>query len=244
MSDLPASPDPALLDDVTALRALVLAERAALAAVQAELKAGAVLIEKLRLTITKLKHQRFGASAERSQLLVDQLELELAELGEDRAAAQARVEILEQALPEAVAVKSFERRKPARRPLPDHLPRERVVHPGPSACACCGGANLRKLGEDVSETLECVPARWKVIEHVREKFTCRDCEAISQAPAPSHPIARGRAGPQLLAQVLFGKYGAHLPLNRQSAIYAEPPRVCRRLFGLSQAALAITPARA
>jgi transposase len=216
MSDLPASPDPALLDDVAALRALVLAERAALAAVQAELKAGAVLIEKLRLTIAKLKHQRFGASAERSQRLVDQLELELVELGEDRAAAEARVEILEQALPQSVAVKSVERR-----PLPDHLPRERVVHPGPNACACCGGANLRKLGEDVSETLECVPARWKVIEHVREKFTCRDCEAISQAPAPSHPIARGRAGPQLLAQVLFGKYGAHLPLNRQSAIYAR-----------------------
>jgi transposase len=98
------------------------------------------------------------------------------------------------------------RRKPARRPLPDHLPRERIVLPSPTACPC--GGKLRKLGEDVTETLERVPARWKVIQHVREKMTCRACEAITQPPAPSHPIARGRAGPQLLADVLFGKYGA------------------------------------
>jgi len=77
------------------------------------------------------------------------------------------------------------------------------------------------LGEDITETLEHVPAQWKVIQHVREKFSCRKCEAITQAPAPSHPIARGRAGPQLLAQVLFAKYRAHLPLNRQSDIYAN-----------------------
>jgi transposase len=109
-------------------------------------------------------------------------------------------------------------RKPARRPLPAHLPRERLVYPAPSACPCCGGV-LRKLGEDVTETLEHVPARWKVIQHVREKFSCRSCEAITQPPAPAHPIARGRAGPGLLAQILFAKYGAHLPLHRQSAIY-------------------------
>ena len=87
-------------------------------------------------------------------------------------------------------------------------------------CPCCGG-KLRKLGEDITETLERVPAQWKVIQHVREKLTCRTCESITQPPAPSHPIARGRAGPQLLAEVLFGKYGAHLPLNRQSDIYAR-----------------------
>jgi transposase len=88
-------------------------------------------------------------------------------------------------------------------------------------CPCCGGTNLRKIGEDVSETLEVVPRQWKVTEHVREKFSCRSCEKISQPPAPSHPIARGRAGPQLLAQVLFSKYALHLPLNRQSDAYAD-----------------------
>jgi transposase len=117
-------------------------------------------------------------------------------------------------------VQAFERRKPARRPLPEHLPRERVVYPSPSACPCCGGA-LHKLAEDVTETLELVPRQWKVIQHVREKFSCRSCEAITQPPAPSHPIARGRAGPQLLAHILFSKYGLHLPLNRQSTVYAR-----------------------
>jgi len=116
-------------------------------------------------------------------------------------------------------VPSFERRKPARRPLPEHLPRERIVYPGPLSCPCCGGSSLRKIGEDVTETLELIPRQWKVIQHVREKFSCRACEAITQPPAPSHPIARGRAGPKLLAHILFSKYGLHLPLNRQSAVY-------------------------
>ncbi len=117
-------------------------------------------------------------------------------------------------------MQDFERRKPARRPLPEHLPRERIVYPSPAACPCCGGV-LHKLGEDVTETLELVPRQWKVIQHVREKFSCRSCEAITQPPAPSHPIARGRAGPGLLAHVLFSKYGLHLPLNRQSTTYAR-----------------------
>ena len=94
------------------------------------------------------------------------------------------------------------------------------MHAAPSCCPGCGGS-LRKLGEDVTETLEHVPAQWRVIQHVREKFACRKCQTITQPPAPSHPIARGRAGPQLLAQVLFAKYRAHLPLNRQSDIYAN-----------------------
>src|SRR5437764_169163 len=119
-----------------------------------------------------------------------------------------------------VEVRSFQRRKPARRPLPEHLPRERIVYPAASACPCCGGV-LRKLGEDVTETLELVPRQWKVIEHVREKFSCRSCETITQPPAPSHPVARGRAGPFLLAHVLFCKYGLHLPLHRQSETYAR-----------------------
>src|SRR5262249_40404923 len=109
--------------------------------------------------------------------------------------------------------------KPARRPLPDHLPRERIVYPAPSVCPCCGDSRLRKIGEDVTETLELIPRQWKVIQHVREKFSCRACEAITQPPAPSHPIARGRADPNLLANILFCKYSLPLPLNRQSKVY-------------------------
>ena len=112
------------------------------------------------------------------------------------------------------------RRKPVRGPLPAHLPRERMVIPGPSACPCCGGA-LVKLGETVTESLESVPRRWKVIQTVREKFACRACEAITQPPAPFHPIARGRAGPNLLATILDAKFGNHQPLNRQSEAYAR-----------------------
>ena len=113
-------------------------------------------------------------------------------------------------------VASFQRKRPARQPLPEHLPRERVVVPGPTSCSCCGSSRLRKLGEDVTETLEVVPRQWKVMQTVREKFSCRDCEAIDLAPAPFHVIPRGHVGPNLLAMVLFEKYGQHQPLNRQS----------------------------
>jgi transposase len=105
--------------------------------------------------------------------------------------------------------------------LPEDLPVERVVEPAPCACGKCGGARLRKLGEIVTRTLESEPRRWKIIEHVREKFTCRDCEAITEPPAPSHPIARGFAGPSLLAMILVSKFLLHQPLNRQAATYAR-----------------------
>jgi transposase len=199
--------------DLASAHALILAQRAALIAAQSEAQHRALLIEKLKYTIKKLRHEQFGQSSERSALL-DQLELQLVDLEEN--AAQAEVAAVGK-----IAVPSFERRKPARRSLPEHLPRERIVYPAPSACPCCGDSRLRKIGEDVTETLELVPRQWKVITHVREKFSCRACEAITQPPAPSHPIARGRAGPKLLAHVLFSKYGLHLPLNRQSATYAR-----------------------
>jgi transposase len=138
-------------------------------------------------------------------------------LKEDQAQVEATMTTEE---PPSQAVQAFTRRKPAREPLPEHLSRERVVHPAPSACPC-GGGSLHKLGEDVTETLELVPRQWKVIQHVREKFFCCSCEKITQPPAPSHPIARGRAGPGLLAHVLFGKYGPHPPLTRQAATYAR-----------------------
>lgn len=195
---------------------MVLAERSARRTAEAQAHERALQIEKLKHTIAKLRHERFGQSAERRALL-DQLELQLFELEEDQAQSETAAET---AVDKTLTVQPFERRKPARRPLPDHLPRERVVYPVPSACPCCGGG-LRKLGEDVTETLELVPRQWKVIQHVREKLSCRACEAITQPPAPSHPVARGRAGPGLLAHVLFGKYGLHLPLTRQSATYAR-----------------------
>jgi transposase len=203
-----------LPDDVETLKAMLRSERAARLAAEAEAQARTLLIEKLKLTIRKLRHERFGQSAERGGLL-DQLELQLADLEADAAQSEATAGI-----PEMVAVASFSRRRPARRPLPAHLPRERIVYPAPSACPCCGGT-LRKIGEDITETLELVPRQWKVIQHVREKFSCRACETITQPPAPFHAIARGRAGPKLLAHILFAKYSLHLPLNRQSAVYAR-----------------------
>jgi len=153
--------------------------------------------------------------------LLDQLELQLADLEADAAQADTAGQMAAAAASEKMMVPSFERRRPARRPLPEHLPRERIVYPAPSACPCCGATTLRKIGEDVTETLELIPRQWKVIQHVREKFSCRACEAVSQPPAPSHPIARGRAGPKLLAHILFSKYGLHLPLNRQSGVYGR-----------------------
>ena len=219
--------------DLKAAHAMIVAHRQALsvaearaAAAESEAKLRALLIEKLKYTIAKLRHQQFGQSSERGAIL-DQLELQLCELQENASEAEAAAQLatakatgLPSGIDPRVKVQSFERCKPARRPLPEHLPRERIVYPSAAVCPCCGGV-LHKLGEDVTETLELIPRQWKVIQHVRQKFSCRTCEAITQPPAPSHPIARGRAGPGLLAHVLFSKYGLHLPLNRQSAAYAR-----------------------
>jgi transposase len=227
--------DDSLPDDVATLKALVLAGQTALTEataaqvaaeakarnLEAEVRARTLLIEQMKFAIAKLKHEQYGPSSERSSVL-EQLEFELAGLEEDAAEAEADAHLAaERAKAHRIEVQPFERRRPARRPLPEHLPRERIVHPAPANCPCCGGDRLRKIGEDVTETLELVPRQWKVLQHVREKFSCRACEAISQPPAPFHTIARGRAGPCLLAHVLFAKYGLHLPLNRQSTTYAH-----------------------
>jgi transposase len=214
-----------LPEDIDALRAALLAERARAARVEAELAVAkakasddAAIIAHQRLQIEKLARQLYGHRSERTVRLLDQMELGFEELessaSEDEIAA-------ERAVAKTTNVVAFTRKRPARQPFPEHLPRERVVEPGPTSCQCCGGARLRKLGEDISETLEVIPRRWKVIQHVREKFTCRDCERISQAPAPFHVIARGWAGPSLLAMILFEKYGQHQPLNRQAERYAR-----------------------
>ena len=145
-----------------------------------------------------MRREIYGPRSERTARLLDQLELQLEEL--ETAATEDEL-AAEMAVAKTTTVAAFTRKRPARKPFPAHLPRERVIVPGPTACLCCGGGRLRKLGEDVTETLEVIPKSWKVIQHVREKFTCRDCEKISQAPAPFHVIARGWAGPSLLAMI-------------------------------------------
>ena len=213
-----------LPDDLAAAHAMIRVERAArleaearARQAEAEVSGTRLEIERLKLLLAKARREQYGRSSERGAKLIEQLELQLADLEESAAEEETAAEITAPA-PERGA-RSGGTRKPARRPLPENLPRERIVYPAPCACPECGGP-VRKLGEDVTETLECEPRRWKVVEHVREKVSCRCCEAISQPPAPSHPIARGRAGPNLLAQVLSAKYGQHLSLTRQSMIYA------------------------
>jgi transposase len=207
-------------DDIETLRAALAAAHAARLDAEARAAGAEAMVAHLKLMIEKFKRDKFGQSSERARQL-DQLELQLEELEaaatEDALAAAAAVA---RAAPEAALVKSFERRKPVRAPLPAHLPRERVVVPAPCSCPDCGG-KLAKLGEDVTETLELIPRQWKVIQTVREKFTCRSCERITQPPAPFHPIARGRAGASLLAMIIHGKFGNHLPLNRQSESFAR-----------------------
>jgi transposase len=206
-----------LPNDLVSAHAMILAQREMLAAAQNEAKTRALEIERLKLLLAKARHERFGPSSERGKLLVEQLELAIEDLEETQAEEEAKAEI---AAPETA--RAQRRRRPrGPRKLPDNLPIERIVEPAPCACGKCGGSRLRKLGEVVSKTLECEPRRWKIIERVREKFACRDCEAITEPPAPSHPIPRGFAGPSLLAMILVGKFADHLPLNRQSAAFAR-----------------------
>jgi transposase len=202
----------------TALERENAALKAELAVARAKASEDMALITAQKLEIAKLQRRIYGQKSERSARLIDQLALGLEELEanatEDELAA-------EQAVAKTTTVASFERKRPQQRDtFPEHLPRERVVIEPPTACACCGGARLRKLGEDVTRTLETTPRQWKVIETVREKFTCRDCEKITQAPAPFHVVARGWAGPSLLAMIMFEKFGQHQPLNRQAERYA------------------------
>lgn len=219
-----SSPD-ALPDDVTSLQAALLAatERALrieaeLAVARAQASDDQALIAHQQLQIAKLRRELYGPRSERTTRLIDQMELGFEEL--ESAATEDEI-AAEQAAARATNVAAFTRKRPARQPFPEHLPRERVVVPAPTTCLCCGGGRLRKLGEDITETLEVIPRRWKVIQTVREKFTCRDCEMISQPPAPFHVTPRGWAGPNLLAMLLFEKFGQHQPLNRQAERYAR-----------------------
>lgn len=204
-------------EDIIAMKAELVCERAAHAALK-EFSAYQAL------EIAKLKHQLYGRSAERSSAIIGQLELALGSAIATATTADLAAEeaVLATGKPYAgVHLEGTPRKKPVRGPLPEHLPRERVVIASPCACGACGSDRLTKVGEDITETLEVIPRSWKVIQHVRERFSCRACEAFSQAPAPFHAIARGRAGPSLLAMVLYEKYGQHVPLNRQAERYAR-----------------------
>ena len=170
-------------------------------------------IEHLKLVIEKLRRRVFGIKSEKIVIQLEQLELHLEELESSQAEMEAAVE---RVLP-AAEPKTRSRRKP----LPEHLPREVVSHAFHGDCCPDCGGQLRQFGEDVSEQLEYIPDSFKVIRHVRPKFACSGCERVVEAPAPSRPIERGLAGPGLLAHVLVSKFADHLPLYRQSEIYAR-----------------------
>jgi transposase len=217
LADLPSDPD--------ALRAFALACQSELAAAAAELQAAKLAvqlrtleIEKLKFQIAKLRRMQFGRSSERLGRQIEQLELRLEELEAGEAEEIAKAVAEDRPLPIG------DGDRPKRKPLPDHLPRQQIVHEpqrdGACTCPACGG-HMARLGEDVTEVLDYVPGRFRVLRHVRPKYACRLCDAITQAPAPALPTPRGRAAPGMLAHLLVSKYGDHLPLYRQSEIYAR-----------------------
>ena len=215
---------PDTASEIARLRAALAASEARAEAAESELaqtravvSTSEAMIKHLKLEISKLRREHYGHSSERRARLIDQMELQLEELE----AAATEDEIGAQNVAKISAVAGFERRRPTRKPFPDHLPRERRVIKAPTTCSCCGSDRIVKMGEDITETLEVIPRQWKVIQTVREKFTCRICEKISQSPAPFYPTPRGWAGPNLLAMVLFEKFGQHQPLNRQAERYAK-----------------------
>jgi len=216
------TPSPA---DLAALRAALGkaearadAAEAEAARAQAQLAGDQALIAHLKLQIETLRRELYGPRSERKARLLEQLELQLEELTATASEDELKAE---QAAAKTTTVRGFTRKAPSRKPFPAHLPRERVVIPAPETCPCCGSDKLATLGESITETLEVIPRQWKVVQTVREKFTCRQCETITQPPAPFHVIPRGWAGPALLAMILAGKYCEHQPLNRQAEHFAR-----------------------
>jgi transposase len=214
-----------LPNDVDALHRIIAtqaAEResheAELAAAKAGLLAKALEIEKLKLQLARLRRAQFGRSSEKIARTIEQLELTLEDLEAEAAAPAAPPDT---PAPEGgPSSSSAERKKSGRKPLPAHLPRREVVHEPSCTCPSCGG-EMRKVGEDATEVLDYIPGHFEVIKHIRPAFSCRRCESMLQAPMPSLPIVRGQPSAGLLAHVLVGKYCDHLPLYRQSGIYAR-----------------------
>jgi transposase len=211
-----------LPDDMVSLRAFALACQSELKVAELSVQYKALEIEKLKLQIAKLRRMQFGRSSERITRQIEQLELRLEELETGEAELAAKAEAYAEAAEPTPPIR--ERTKPKRQPLPDHLPRQEVVHQpaDDGACTCpdCG-KGMARLGEDVTEVLDYVPGHFQVIRHVRPKYACTACDAITQAPAPAMPTPRGRATPGTLAHLLVSKYCDHLPLYRQSEIYAR-----------------------
>src|SRR5438309_5664501 len=205
---MPIAPDQ-LPNEPQALKRII-------AAMAQDALAAQVEIARLKFQLARYQRAEFGRSSEKLAHEAEQLELAIESLEEDQAERFATAAPVVAAAIEGAA----EAQKPARRPLPDHLPREDALHPAPCACPACGGA-LRRIGEDITETLDYVPGRFKVIRHIREKLSCRTCDTIVAAPAPDHAIARGRAGAGLLAHIAVSKYDDHLPLYRQAEIFAR-----------------------
>jgi transposase len=203
--------------EIAELRARLAEREAELATARAELTGARIMIEQYKAQLQKLRRMQFGRSSEKLDSQIAQLELMLEDLEEGEAARTASLS------PKAdqPGRRERERRQPVRRPLPEHLPREEIVHAPGEVCPGCGGTHFSKLGEDVTEVLEKIPARLKVVRHVRPKLSCRACETIIQAPSPDLPIEKGRPGPGLIANVVVGKYLDGLPLYRQSAILAR-----------------------
>jgi len=205
---------------ITALRGELAEERSARRAAELRLQAKTLEAEQLRVQIARLRHERFGQSSERLAGEVEQLELRLDEVLADIAAAGGAHDAEEETASTKTAEEKARRR--GRRPLPESLPRRDVEHLPAAGCAC----SARAVFEDVTEVLEYRPGRFEVVRHIRPAFSCRACEATVQAPMPTLPIERGRPGPELLAHgllahVLVSKYCDHLPLYRQSQIYAR-----------------------
>src|SRR6516162_250428 len=198
-----------LPDDLAALKRIIAEMALDAATAQAE-------IARLKFQLARYRRAEFGRSSEKLGRESEQLELAIETMETDQA------ERLAAATPEAVAIleSAAEAQNPARRPLPDHLPREEVIHRAAPACPSCGGT-LRRIGEDTTETLDYVPGRFKVVRHIREKLSCRACDTVVAGAAPDHAIARGRAGAGLLAHIVVSKYDDHLPLYRQAEIYAR-----------------------
>jgi transposase len=235
-----------LPSDLAGAHAMILGERAArveaerklvdarteAANAQADLSSTQALISYLKLEIEKLRRQLYGTGSERKARLLEQMELQLEEL---EATATEDELSAEQAAAQTQTVKSFQRRRPSRKPFPAHLPRERVVIPAPESCPCCGSRKLAKLGEDITETLEVIPRQWKVIQTVREKFSCRECEttfsssrrraaeqrnkiAAVQLILPSIPLARADAHRAYSEEIVFRRCARRLRFARRSSL--------------------------
>ena len=214
-ASLPSDPD-----ELRAFAAALQGEiKREIAARDAEIYAKTLHIEKLKAELAALRRARFGRSSEKLDRTIEQLELAISDLEESQAESEART-VAASADGEAKPVRQ-RARGGARRPLPDHLPREEVVHEPACACPACGGTVFSRIGQDEREVLEYVPSFFKRVAHIRPKLSCRHCETIVQAPMPSLPIERGLAGPGLLAHVAVSKFCDHQPLHRQSAIYAR-----------------------